>query len=121
MVKYIDVAHGCAGNDNEDACQRSPAGAPGVVAVGAVDIQMRRWFSSNWYEAALPPAYGCPIRFLRCVSPSSCPAPQPLIHLDLFLVTSCTDPATHAPTLGLLLLLPPPFFRSPGPGPQRQP
>ncbi|KAA6422637.1 MAG: peptidase S8 and S53 subtilisin kexin sedolisin [Trebouxia sp. A1-2] len=32
-----------AGNSNEDACGWSPAGVPGVVAVGAVDSQMRRW------------------------------------------------------------------------------
>ena len=38
-----------AGNSNEDACGWSPAGAPGVIAVGAVDSQMRRWYSSNWY------------------------------------------------------------------------
>lgn len=36
------------GNSNEDACGWSPAGVPGVVAVGAVDSQMRRWYSSNW-------------------------------------------------------------------------
>ncbi|KAL3162173.1 hypothetical protein ABBQ32_009879 [Trebouxia sp. C0010 RCD-2024] len=50
-----------AGNDNEDACQRSPAGAPGVVAVGAVDIQMRRWFSSNWGSCAALHAPGVDI------------------------------------------------------------
>lgn len=36
------------GNDAEDACGRSPAGAPGVIAVGAVDSQIRRWYTSNW-------------------------------------------------------------------------
>lgn len=43
-----------AGNSNEDACGWSPAGATGVIAVGAVDSQMRRWYSSNWY---LPTRY----------------------------------------------------------------
>ena len=43
-----------AGNSNEDACGWSPAGARGVIAVGAVDSQMRRWYSSNWY---LPTRY----------------------------------------------------------------
>ncbi|KAL0039177.1 hypothetical protein WJX77_010455 [Trebouxia sp. C0004] len=37
-----------AGNSNENTCGWSPAGAPGVIAVGAVDSQMRRWYSSNW-------------------------------------------------------------------------
>ena len=36
------------GNSNEETCGWSPAGAPGVIAVGAVDSQMRRWYSSNW-------------------------------------------------------------------------
>ena len=47
------MAYGGAGNDNEDACQRSPAGAPGAIAVGAVDSQLRRWYSSNWCGTTL--------------------------------------------------------------------
>ncbi|KAL3147460.1 hypothetical protein ABBQ38_014518 [Trebouxia sp. C0009 RCD-2024] len=50
-----------AGNDNEDACQRLPAGAPGAIAVGAVDSQMRRWFSSNWGSCAALHAPGVDI------------------------------------------------------------
>lgn len=37
-----------AGNENQDACDVSPAGADGVVAVGASDNQDRQTDFSNW-------------------------------------------------------------------------
>ncbi|MGW4234330.1 S8 family peptidase [Streptomyces sp. NPDC004980] len=37
-----------AGNENQDACNVSPAGADGVVAVGASDDQDRQATFSNW-------------------------------------------------------------------------
>lgn len=37
-----------AGNNNQDACQQSPASEPAVIAVGATNIQDSRSSFSNW-------------------------------------------------------------------------
>jgi hypothetical protein len=37
-----------AGNDAVDACLSTPAAGPGVIAVGNLDANDDRWWSSNF-------------------------------------------------------------------------
>lgn len=50
-----------AGNESQDACDVSPAGAEGVVAVGASDSQDRQTDFSNWGECVWMYAPGASI------------------------------------------------------------
>lgn len=48
LVSAGFVVVAAAGNSNKDACQVSPAGAPGVIAVAAVDRDSTKASFSNW-------------------------------------------------------------------------
>lgn len=42
-----------SGNSNLEACGTSPASVPSAITVGAVDVELRRYHKSNWWEPML--------------------------------------------------------------------
>ena len=46
----------CAGNENQDASNFSPASAPAAITIGSIDITDHKDPSSNFGESIIPPS-----------------------------------------------------------------